>query len=132
MNIEFRGLSKKSNEWVFGSLLSMNEKKCIYQDDYGDLSDVDFWYAFEDVTNNSVGQLLKSTGKNNGKLFVGDICRLYNEKGKLEDGLKVIVDKGDFFAFDYSSMPVSVLIDLGCSVEVVGNVFQNPELLVKD
>ena len=135
MDVKFRGVVKEngnhffSGDWVYGSLIEKTAGVFIYVIEEDDL----LRECEVEVIPESIGKKLKSTDKSGGELFVGDICKIFNENSKLEDDLRAIEDKGDFFALDYSSQPLSVLVEIGCSFEVVGNIFENPdELLGQD
>ncbi len=73
--ILFRGIGVDGGRWVQGQLLLMNGCAYIKESECGDLDDLDFGYAFEEVEKETVGQY---TGYEVGgkRLFEGDIVRL--------------------------------------------------------
>jgi len=68
---KFKGKSIEKNEYIYGSLLTINDKYYIYPHDYGDLSDIDFGYAFEEVYKDSVVPLVGFDSDNN-EVYPGD------------------------------------------------------------
>lgn len=120
--ILFRGKTKQG-EWVEGDLIH-SEKNFNNK-----LSIIDWTkdpYQFE-VIHETVGQFTGLTDKNGTKIFEGDIVMM---NGLLSNNnVDVIVNKIDCFSPIFSSQPISTLISIGLSFEVIGNIHDNPELL---
>jgi uncharacterized phage protein (TIGR01671 family) len=137
--IEFRGKLSHSGEWVFGSLLKIDSKYHIvtesdmYEDGHHicQESDTPTW-----VDPYTVGQFTGLTDKNGVKIFEGDIVRVCDEddidigvvKYNEDFGKYVVVYSqvsGNWFDFEGTD---SEFLAAFCS-EVIGNVYNNPELL---
>ena len=120
--ILFRGKRKDDGKWVVGFLVSH--------------AHVGDWVTAEPIAPETVGQYTGMTDKNGKKIFEGDIVDCWSEgvnaKGTVQqrrDGLWII----------YPAWQKKIMWGLcpdeysKTTVEVVGNVYDNPELLeVKD
>lgn len=117
--ILFRGKRVDNGEWVYGDL--------IHVDDSG----FDNYIEFE-VIPETVGQYTGLTDKNGKKIFEGDILAVETSNISVEcDGyFKVGYDNGTA-AFVCEAYNYCITFDnvYGKDVEVVGNVFDNPELI---
>lgn len=105
--------------WQYGSLDNSNPKAMfptiIRRDRYGNK-------MFVEVNPETVGQYTGAIDKNNRKMFEGDIVEdIYGEKGTIvyqKDECAFYVDLGDTYD----------TVD-GKLYTVIGNVYDNPELL---
>ena len=128
-NILFRGKSVKSNCWAYGVPIKNGEKTYI-------LCDIDILkdkYFYSEVIPETVGQFIGLTDKNGKKIFEGDIIkdkelpRIYMI-GYNEELMK--------YAFLYYHKELKniycggfVSKTDGKSIEVIGNIHDNSELL---
>lgn len=73
--IKFRGISKISGRFIFGSLLLINNTAYIYEYNYGDTDDIDFGNAFQEVQIESVGQFIGLQDCHGIDIYAGDIIK---------------------------------------------------------
>ena len=124
--IEFRGKSKLNKEWLFGDLLRLggNRTPCIFSD-----KDSIRYFNTDNsvVIPETVGQYTGLKDKNGAKIFEGDILKreneiiivLWNNKYAC---LTLHCDNWSCLGFFYEDLDVD-------KVEVIGNIYDNPELL---
>lgn len=117
--IKFRGYSKNINKWVFGDLINTPEKghRIIWFEYKGESQfDLDYDPFNEVVETKSIGQYTGLTDKNGLEIYEGDVVDIpYNHIGR-----KV--------ATFYNGCYNIVNYDLN-KIEVIGNIYENPELL---
>ena len=123
--ILFRGKRMDNGEWITGDLVHDRRVKtnepvlCIWY------FDSDGKAQQEDVEQETVGQYTGLTDKNGKKIFEGDILELDGEDGFFEveydDDRAMFVTNGDYTTFYFDN--------LWNEVEVIGNVYDNPELM---
>ena len=88
-------------------------------------------YTYASVDPETVCQYTGLTDKEERKIFEGDICKYYNQEDK--DGIAII--KEDYARWISGTIwikeSVTPLFYLQCSEdwEVIGNIFDNPELV---
>lgn len=149
--ILFRGKKKGTSEWVCGSLVLNGSESVVIIENRGTVitkQSNTFWSietpAFE-VIPETVGQFTGTTDKNETKIFEGDIVRferqmpIENMFTDYETGGEIVqVDHTvDFIKHtaEFSLFPIKchdlMNQSLTCSqfMEVVGNIYDNPELL---
>ena len=128
-NIKFRGKSKRTGEWMYGDL-EYNRKKDVtrihYYDDEGEYT------GQQEVDKETIGQLVAKIRKSNG-----DICEVYSQdivKLTAYDGeiQYVIVDDRGFVESKFLEFRTLIhfVDDFDVEWEVVGNIYDNKELLV--
>ena len=124
--IKFRGKRIDNGKWIYGSLI-------IEEDPIADALKY-FIKPFNFLTGKlvvpeTVGQYTGSKDKNNKEIYEGDIVR-YNNKHT-----GVIVWKYTGFALELFNGEKSTIIlwydiDNRDNIEVVGNIYENPELTI--
>lgn len=125
--ILFRGQKIDTKEWVEGSLLqSTNNKSVIVVKNKNIINKQGMaWYlnapSFE-VIPESVGQFTGLPDKNGVKIFEGDIVSCKKENWKI-----VFSSKWGFIATD--SKELSHVMPWYDDVEIIGAIYDNPELL---
>ena len=113
--IIFRGKTVCDGDWVYGGITWNPSRKKVF---------IHTKWDEDEVVPETVGQYTGLTDKNDTKIFEGDIVKVENALVK------------GIFAVEYMTMIASFIVSRGgryflggCNSEVVGNVFDNPELL---
>ncbi|MBC9808163.1 YopX family protein [Carnobacterium maltaromaticum] len=124
--IKFRGKSVETGEWVYGSLVQEAGKSWIVGgisiEDAGGVFD---FYATEwyEVIPETVGQYTSLKDMDREEIFEGAIG--WDERGEVHG--KVVFDEGGFL-FEWENMSDDLFECCGDLV-IVGNIYDNPELL---
>ncbi len=123
--ILFRG--KFGNEWKYG-FLSIEPKGLVIKEPYKNESS-NVWHIDADT----VGQYTGMLDKNGTKIFEGDICNFSNRSDIDNYGVVVYDADETEFGIDYGS----TYLGLGRhypprDVEVIGNIYDNPNLVRGD
>lgn len=131
--IKFRGRMKRTKQWMYGDLAHVQGQPCIQVD----VSTDERKTVGMNVDPDSVGQFSGLHDKNGREIYEGDIILTYGSKG---DEIKHAV-----YYSDKEAMFCTKLIGadmLGGSItqrwldefefEVIGNIYDNPELLKED
>jgi uncharacterized phage protein (TIGR01671 family) len=131
--IEFRGLNKKTNDWVYGDLIHTPEKtkRIIWFELKGEIPlDVDYNSFNEVVETESVGQFTGLIDSKGNKIFEGDLVRIETEDGeyvlgKGENEVKFIdgqwhpyIEYGEYW------YGLGQLYDQDIRVNVIGNIYE--------
>lgn len=130
--ILFRGKDSITKRWVYGALVQqqddlLKEKAFIisysnYQ--FGDFSEA----VMHEVDPETVGQYTGFVDKKGKKIFEGDIVSIYNSKAFL-----FAVEWNNHYILKCTTNGVSDnilnVIESPEDVEVVGNIYDNPELI---
>lgn len=128
--IKFRGYD--GMDWIYGSAIQYDK-------------DTDTWYMIENgspdddwVMVGEIGQYTGARDKNNKEIYEGDICyftpmlveTVPTFKGVIEwDNYRFTIRNLDYDVKNYLTTPY-VNLDLFCvSVQKIGNIHENPELL---
>ena len=137
--IKFRGKTVPDGRWVYGYYVVMeNETKTVTRHAIMDLLDKDNQYIKDGksyhmsvsvVDAETVGQFTGLHDKNGKEIYEGDIVS--DIKGKMKvDG--EWVDQTEIFAVEYHGAAFNIShlsLVSNDSVEVIGNIHDNPELL---
>ena len=121
--IKFRAKSVKTNEWVYGSLLrdEIQKKYYIVDNESG---------VGKEVDENTIGQYTSLKDKNGVKIYKGDILKYSDE----DTAIVVFNEKYSYFMvkpiqdFYFDSDVLGHTIEYN-QVEVIGNIYDNSELL---
>ena len=147
--ILFRGKKCNNGKWIEGGIYTDENKTYIiytyrYIPDTRDWDTVEFYenhpryeIGYVAVDPETIGQFTGMTDKNGKKIFEGDIVVLNEDVKKtfnVDDG-EVRYGWGGFYIKEFSSLnSLNVLASYDCILrgEVIGNKYDNPELLSKD
>lgn len=125
--ILFRGKRTDNDEWVKGFYCRFNMKKHLIYTGYAEVDCGDYYPDAFEIDPSTVGQYTGLTDKYGEKIFEDDIVKRF-WFGKMciyqidyDNGLASFIGQADvkFTTFDYDSR----------EFEVIGNVYDNPELL---
>lgn len=143
--ILFRGKSKVTNEWVYGDLIQHQDSFYIvesveimnFHGDGTDFNAID-WHK---VYNESVGQFIGIRDRNEKEVFEGDIVKYPDgDYSNSENGMdewevnnvgEIVYDDENAF-FDVTEKIVvdrEEVFEGGGDFEVLGNIYENPELI---
>lgn len=116
-DIEFRGKDIDSGEWIYGDLLQYRVLPVIF----------DSFREQHECYGQTIGQYTGLNDKNGQKIYEHDIVKdSHDELAKI-----VYVNRCAYFGFEYGNKTEVWHFGIveGKHLEVVGNVFNNPELL---
>ena len=126
----FRAKRTDNEEWIEG---------LPSYDINGNLTEFEVYRGFAnceiaDVGSETVCQRTGLTDENNRKIFEGDICKIHSGPIDEEDGcFSVEWDEGDArFALYGEGLTVDFGNYHGHECEVIGNIFDNPDLLPEE
>lgn len=139
--ILFRGKRKDNGEWIYGYYCVFNGMiHCIYTS-YAETDCGDIYPDYYEVDPETVGQYTGHTDKNGVKIFEGDIVK-GTAYSATRIGVIVWIDEISSFGVRHVNAPnpaawenSSILrcVSLGktdeFAAEVIGNIYDNPELL---
>ena len=129
-NIEFRGKSKRTGEWLYGDLVRNVEGVFAIVPPF-EISMNNYCENYE-VDKETIGQLIAKIRKSNGdtcEVYSQDIVKLTDYDGETQ---YVIVDDRGFVEskfLDFHTL-IHFVDDFDVEWEVVGNIYDNKELLV--
>ena len=130
----FHGKRKDNGEWVEGCLLGSDVIVPKGQPFYICHDILDSALKSYEVIPETVGQYISSPDKNGRPIFEGDICKvtMFTCEGEDKHYLcEVCFDCGSFVFRERSGfdiLPVDIY-DFETDVEVIGNIYGNPELV---
>lgn len=134
--IKFRGKALNGEKWYYGSLI-----------DYGDPAFCDIVRFNDDneaihecVDINTIGQFTGLHDKNGKEIYEGDIVKWTDEKDRMDKFLLCYVDWhkhlckfylsfGEEQKVNDSRTDIFEMMRMGYNYEVIGNIYDNPELL---
>lgn len=119
--ILFRGKTIATDKWIQGGYFNLGPRTFI-------VTAHDKDYKAYEVYPNSVGQYIDDTDHNGTKIFEGDIVREYNND---EDGYAQVFweDQSSQFSIIWPGLLSDFDSFYGHELEVIGNIYDNPELL---
>ena len=122
--ILFRGIRCDNQQWIYGYLTSQF-KKYTEGEMLSYIKGNEFGTGEHLVKTETVGQYTGLKDKNGNKIFEGDICLYGDSIGVVEFD----EDDGMFtFTFDITTCTNFGII-WSSELEIIGNVYENPELL---
>lgn len=125
--ILFRGKRKSDGEWIFGNLLQTNNDGiCIIQNHIPQ-----HLLKKYEIDPKTVCRYTGLIDKNGRKIFEGDIVKHFNYPGDDEKYvLGCIKWNRDYCQFMKQSEDQTLYsVSITCRYEVIGNIFDNPELI---
>jgi len=128
--IEFRGKRVYDYEWVYGSLIIINNVYYIYDKNISDFSDSDFRFGLKKISKETICQYTGLKDKNYAKIYEGDIVKhdIFGKK-EITWGNKIEKALNDCCGFMYSGTIAFLSISDGSDIIKIGNIYDNPELL---
>lgn len=119
--ILFRGFNRKNNKWLYGYYFVNRGQHFICPE--GVQNPLASWEDFV-VEEESVGQWTGRTDAKNKKVYEGDV--VLGIEGRVK-GMRKLVEWSDFASG--FTIPIWCDMDDECCYEVIGNIYQNKELL---
>lgn len=128
-DIKFRGKRLENGEWVYGDLIRSSGSAWIKPD-----------FRCKKVEPDTVGQYTGRKDKNGVEIYEGDIVTAcwydYEEPNHDMTGIVEFTEGWmSYWIADYDKKEFSELNGQGCyhwTIEVIGNIHENPELLEGD
>ena len=143
--ILFRGKRKDNGEWLEGSALFADNKAFIFNnvkvEFFNGHNEYRMNFTLKEVIPETVGQYTGLTDKNGRKIFEGDIVHAIYQSNyvgmkNIDFGIGVVEYCGNYYS--HASYEINIIGEIGSrvfsaslegGVEVIGNIYDNPELL---
>ena len=124
--ILFRGQKADTKEWIFGDLIQLEKdfKKVVEILDWSKVNNKNKSKSDLTVISETVGQFTGLTDKNGVKIFEGDIITVNSKI------VKQVRINDTFLAVQVATPGEVWWNDFGREIIVIGNVHDNPELLI--
>lgn len=132
--ILFKGKRKDNGEWIEGSLLVLDADSGYYfiTEPFKSASTLpvrDLIYNHTHLVDpETVCQFTGLTDKNGNKIWENDILKMFYENGETDIGTIRYTKECARFQY-YEKNLIGYGIDITCDMEVIGNIFDNPELM---
>lgn len=125
--IKFKGIDDANDEWIYGSLVKVDEDYYILED--GEIKA----HSYNKVDENSVGQYTGLKDKYNTEIYEGDILELTY----FDDSKNVMyVSYSDSAKFVLIEQVKNISVNMEFfdkeNMEVIGNIYEDKELLRKE
>ena len=125
--ILFRGKRKDTGEWIYGDLVHWWGR-------HNTKPDIQIYNNVQrfNVIHETIGQYTGLTDKNGNKIFEGDILQFdYIGKNLGVNGIAFVVFQNGKFGVNWGWHKEFVCLDgfANTTLEVIGNIHDNPELL---
>lgn len=130
--IKFRGKDKKSGKWVYGDLTHTKGITPLGSDT---MTYPRVMVAGYEVEEDSVGQFTGLKDRNGNEIYEGDIVidPIFRDLVETKEGdgvaSEVVFDDGAFVVNYYRDQFVYLDVLLEMGIEVIGNAFDNKELI---
>lgn len=129
--IKFRGKSIYDEEWLYGFLIKIEKDRYAIIPALNDI-EIGKSISMYEVCPETVGQFTGLSDKNKTKIYGGDIVRVSTKDRTFNIVVKWGNDSMAFMAcyVDGNQSPFSWFSNLiECELEVIGNIYDNPDLL---
>lgn len=142
--ILFRGKRQDNGEWIEGCLIRVYERICraVYQPREYAIQSAEDWIAPRYVVAKTVGQYTGLKDKNDKRIFEGDIVELEDRYCDIK--WRAVIEFGNpngNYSWGWQLNPIGKvdintdilcwveMEDTGAFCEVIGTIYDNPELL---